>query len=259
MRKSSPDRLLRCIRLLSILVALVMSASAVTAQVQGPDYSVVERVAAPRGENWPAYSETAARNGAQSTADYVSKLDGRLATGKTRTSRAPAGPRGADLELGGFGVFLVVVVLIAALLLWLKFGGSGVLLARAPVETAKGQDAPAGWNIESRDTAGTTQDLLDRLAAMQDRSAALVLLLRHCLLAAATATGTRFARSDTERRAFRRLPDRWSHHGGLETILRRTELAHYGGRPVAEDAFQNALAAGRVILDAGKMRAPSNV
>lgn len=259
MRKSSPDQLLRCISLLSFLVALVMSASAATAQGQGPDYAVVERVAAPRSEGWNAYRETATRNGAQSAADYVSKLEGRLATGKARASRAPADLGGGDLNLGGFGVFLVVVVLIAALLLWLKFGGSGVLLARAPGESAERQDAPAGWNIEPRDNAGTTQDLLDRLAAMQDRSAALVLLLRHCLLAAATATGTRFARSDTERRAFRRLPDRWSHHGGLETILRRTELAHYGGRPVAEDVFQNALAAGRVILDAGKMRAPSHV
>lgn len=259
MRKSSPDRLLRCIRLLSILVALVMSASAVTAQVQGPDYSVVERVAAPRGENWPAYSETAARNGAQSTADYVSKLVGRLATGKARTSRVPVGPGTIDLNLGGFGVFLVVVVLATALLLWLKFGGSGVLLDRAPSEDARRQEAPESWNIGPRDNLGTTQDLLDRLAAMPDRGAALVFLLRHCLLAAATATGTRFARSDTERRAFRRLPDHWSHHGGLETILRRTELAHYGGRPVAEDAFQNALSAGRAILDAGKVRAASHV
>jgi hypothetical protein len=246
--------MLRCC-ITSCLAALTVYVSAAFAQDRddiNKDYVVIERVEPPRAPSLEAYQNVARQNGVQSEVDYVSKVDWQATPENTPTVR----PRrdGTPVNLDGFGVLLAVIVVGGALLLWLKFGGSGVLLSREPSEGKPKANAPANWNIGAADMSGSTQGLLDRIASMPDRSAALVLLLRHCLLAAAEATDTRFARSDTERLAFRRLPSQWPLMGGLKTILHRTELAHYGARPVTEDVFSNALAAGRDILDAGKVR-----
>ncbi len=99
------------------------------------------------------------------------------------------------------------------------------------------------------------QALIDRLAAMKDRREALARLLRHCLLAAGEMSDTRFARSDTERDAFARLPAGFQHHDALRALLRDSELAHYGGRPVSEDVFMRNLELGRILLGKGGVHA----
>ncbi len=250
--------MLRCC-ITSCLAALTLYVSAAFAQDRGDinkDYVVIERVDPPRAPSLETYQNVARQNGVQSDVDYVSKIDWQATAENTPAAR----PRrdGAPVNLDGFGVFLAVLIVIGALMLWLKFGGSGVLLSREPSNGKPKANAPANWNIGAEEMSGSTQGLLDRIASMPDRSAALVLLLRHCLLAAAEATDTRFARSDTERLAFRRLPSQWPQMAGLKTILHRTELAHYGARPVTEDVFRNALSAGREILDAGKAGKPQH-
>lgn len=241
------------------LAALTITVSAAFAQDGtniDPDYLVTERVDPPRAASLETYQRVARQSGAQTDVDYASKVDWQATPGTTPTPRPRRDGRPVDLD--GFGVLLGVMVVLGALLLWLKFGGSGVLLSREPSEGKPKAKAPTNWNIAAEDMSGSTKGLLDRIASMPDRSAALVLLLRHCLLAAAEATDTRFARSDTERLAYRRLPSQWPLMTGLETILHRTELAHYGARPVTEDVFSNALTVGRDILDAGKVRTMRN-
>lgn len=140
--------------------------------------------------------------------------------------------------------WVVLLVLAAALLLWLRFGGAGVLTRRAPAEGTS-PTVPEAWAVEA---AQAPETLLDQIGRMEDRRAALVRLLRHCLLTAAEQSRTAFARSDTERRAFDRLPASWRAHEALARILQAAELAHYGGRPVDDAGFGAALAAGRQIL-----------
>jgi hypothetical protein len=156
------------------------------------------------------------------------------------------------MDLNGFGVLIAVALVVGALFLVLKFGGGGALLAREPRDDTRRKHAtPDAWKMGD-EAVKDADGLLAQIAQMTDRTAAMVLLLRHCLLAAARATDARFARSDTERRAFGRLPDHWVHHTRLEGMLHYTELAHYGGRAVAQDRFDDALDTARGILGTAK-------
>lgn len=117
-----------------------------------------------------------------------------------------------------------------------------LLLVRAPSrdqETDKGP-APDYWRIDA-EAARNPGGLLAHLAALPDRREAMVQLLRHCLLQASDESDTRFARADTEREAFARLPQSWRYHDALHQLLRDAELVHYGGRDVTEEVFQRAL------------------
>jgi hypothetical protein len=155
---------------------------------------------------------------------------------------------GVTLGFGSGQVWGVVLALVVGIALWLRFGGSGVLFARAPARERPVTEAPDHWRADLSDGAQGPADLLRRIAAMQDRRAALVRLLRHCLLRAGQECQTRFARADTEREAFGRVPSAWRSHQALGVLLRGAELAHYGGRPVDDAGFDQALAVGRDIL-----------
>ena len=208
-------------------------------------------VAPPQGAQSAEVQLRAAAEGAQTRMTYAETVSGDLAAGRSREMLPQPRPQDATTALpnpGPVSTAIVVIVLVALLALWLRYGGAGALLSRAPEAQKKPAQAPEAWNISAEDQAGDPHSLIDQIAAMPDRSAALVRLLRHCLLTAATETDTRLARADTERSAFRRLPGGWRQQGALQTILRRAELAHYGGRPVTDPQFAEAIAAGRSIL-----------
>lgn len=156
-------------------------------------------------------------------------------------------PRGPSFG-GGISTLLVVAVVLGALALLIRFGGSGALVQRRPEGARQATASPEAWNITDVERAADANDLLGQIAAMPDRRAAVVRLLRHCLLRAADDCGTRFLRADTERAAFRRLPATWARHDALNRILRDAELANYGGRPVEEARFAALLDLGRAIL-----------
>ncbi len=154
---------------------------------------------------------------------------------------------------GSWGVLLIVCLLLVGLFIWLKFGGSGTLLSREPREM-KPTTAPEHWKLGQEDVDVDGRVLISRLREMTDRKEALIQLLRHALLAGGENCATRFARADTEREAFARLPKSWEHSAALAAILRTTELAHYGGRDVTDGMFDSALAQGEVILMTRKGR-----
>lgn len=182
---------------------------------------------------------------------YVTRLEGQLSSGRDETP--PEAPVLRPTSSGNTGTLIAVVALLVLLGLFLKFGGGGALLARPAVERTRPQgagDTPDAWRASTREGLDNPGGLLARLAAMEDRAAALVILLRHCLLAAAETTQTRLARGDTERSAFERLPDSWRPRGDLAGLLHQTELAHYGGRAVDDTGFAAALETGRALLGA---------
>ncbi len=237
------------VRVICTLFGLAALAAPALAQDadSGESYSIRATIEPPHGEIAARYQALAARKGVRSRAIYATEIDGLLVSGRQHAT--PVAPRRVDpVDLNGFGVLLALLLIAGALIGWAKFGGGGALLARAPRKDRPDAGPPESWKLPAGDIAGTPQDLLTQLADMPDRGAALVLLLRHCLMAAGAATKTRFARSDTERRAFARLPQSYAHHAPLGVILRAAELAHYGGRAVAEDRFAEVLATGRLIL-----------
>ena len=211
-----------------------------------PDGLQLTTVDPPRGESATAYQD-AARGRAQTQATYATDVQGGRLTVDSRAPRAaPALPRGPVLD-GNIAMLVVVGGLALMLFLWLRFGGGG-LFARTPAGAEAPRVTPEGWDAQGSDAPGG--DLLARAAGMEDRRAALVLLLRACLLHAAAATGTRLARSDTERRVLARLPGNFAALGPLAELLRRTELAHYGGRDVSDADFTASLTAARQLLGA---------
>lgn len=218
---------------------------------EGERFSVTSRVDPPRTETSSAYSEAAGKAGIDTDAVYADELSGSLSSGQAIRER----PRRREVSVpavdGTFGVVLAVVAIVVIILLWLKFGGSGMLLSGKPKDVKKKQDAPTGWNIadQERDLDGNA--LLAQLSAMKDRREALARLLRHCLLTAGELSDTRFARSDTEREAFARLPTGFKYRDALKTLLRDSELAHYGGRAVSEEMFAHNMQLGRVLLTRG--------
>lgn len=224
------------------------------------EYSVLDAVEPPVGDSTDAYRKTALREGARTKATYATDLKGDLTGEQAKEQPVKINPprRSPAMDLNGFGVALAVALVVGALFLWLKFGGGGVLLAREPRDDTRRKHAtPDSWKMGDG-MVSDADGLLTQIAQMSDRTAAMVLLLRHCLLAAARATDARFARSDTERGAFRRLPEKWVYHDRLEHMLQHTELAHYGGRDVAEDRFAEALDTARSILNAAKSAGRAN-
>lgn len=234
----------------ALLLACALPASPAPAQQR----AVIEKTAEPPlGAFSPKVEETLAADGSATEMTYVTELRGDLAEGRTEIAKPEVRPAPEPQQItfsanGSVSTVVIVLVLVAALLLWLRFGGAGMLMARAPIEQKKPVVAPEAWNISKDDQTGDPRSLIDQIAAMPDRAAALVRLLRHCLLTAAGETDTRLARADTERTAYRRLPQGWRAAGPLKQILGRAELAHYGGRPVSDEDFAAALDLGRGIL-----------
>jgi len=214
---------------------------------------VTDEMTAPRGAQSEAYQATARKQGINTDAIYAKSINVGAAEVPIRPTPPTRNAPALRVE-GGWGVFFVIAAFLILLLLWLRFGGSGALLSADPAEVKERTKAPEGWRIGDAETTLDTRSLLEQIRAMPDRRAALVRLLRHALLAAGNDSSTRFARSDTEREAFRRLPKGWRHLEGLAILLRAAELAHYGGRDVSEDAFSQALDHAAAILGTGQRR-----
>lgn len=209
--------------------ALVLS-EAPAARAQGSDQSLVT-LPAPRSADGEEYLRAMRWNRVSAQAQYAKTFDPSLLPEPVSDLPRP--------KFGSIGTMTVILVLVGLLLIWLRFGGAGMVLGRTPAE-ADGT-VPEHWDIPPNHQNASPQDLLAEIRAMPDRAAALVRLLRHALVAAGQRNDTRFARSDTEREAFARLPANWPHHSDLGALLRQTELAHYGGRAVEESDFDTTV------------------
>ncbi len=211
---------------------------------------VIDRLDPPKGAQAQAYTAKVRPTRIETEAIYARSVTGDLSEGYTE--RPAARERSSDFRTPavapGVALWLVIGILLTAILVWLRFGGGGMLFAREPLDEVKSAN-PTGWTSSTGIGTGSQGDILAQIMAMTDRRAAMVLLLRYCLHHAAQKTDTRFARSDTEREALRRLPKGWKGLGFLRVLLRETELAHYGGRDVTEPGFQAALKAAAEVLD----------
>src|SRR5690606_19939429 len=194
-RRPAPSRTAR----LAAALALALSASPLAAQT-----AVIEETApAPRGARSDEVAGALLRDGSRTEMTYVTRMAGDLADGRTRVlepEKTPE-PRSPLPRNGSVSTAMVVLLLVGGLLLWLRFGGAGMLMSRAPAAQKRPVAAPDAWNISAADQTG-----------------------------------------------HRRLPQGWRAGTALRDILTRAELAHYGGRPVAEEDFAATLDLGRAIL-----------
>ncbi len=245
-----------------ILLGLWVSAGHAAAQtptdrVQA-DQPKITAIDPPRSAVADQYRAQAARQGVQTDVTYAATLNGVLRSdGSFVPPKKPAAPSNytAPSLSGNVAIVLVMVVLLAGLALWLRFGGAGGLLAKGPGDIAQKPVAPEGWALPKAQDMVPGGDVFATIRAMADRRAAMVLLLRTSLMQAATTSGTRFARSDTERDALRRLPQSLSGQPILRDLLLQAELAHYGGREVSQDLLNTCIDRARTLFGPSGARA----
>ncbi|WP_296424016.1 hypothetical protein [Yoonia sp.] len=175
---------------------------------------------------------------------YVDETNVDFLTGDRPERRVDVPLRG--FEGANYGTFLMIALVVALLFIFVKFGAGGMLLRADPSAPKKPRKRAKAWGLTAADhTAG---DIMAQVRVMASRREALIFLLRHCLLQAADETQTNFLRADTERDALARLPTSWRRHGQLHALMFQTELVHYGGRDIADDAFDAAIDHGSQIL-----------
>ncbi len=238
------------IRSPGLLAAIFLAAAAQFQPVQAQDNV---RVASSGGDE---YAAECLLNGLGCKLTYSDSSEAAKPASSTTASQPdPVYIPREPIMSGPVSVVVVLVALVAAIGLWMRFGNGGILLARAPRELKQRQgETPESWRTSAGEIEERPSDFLQRIAAMADRKQALVLLLRHCLLHAADVTGTRLFRSDTERAVLARLPKNMPDRDHLENLLTETELVHYGGRVLAESNFAALLATARSLLSSGKLR-----
>ncbi|MES2436000.1 MAG: hypothetical protein V4586_19475 [Pseudomonadota bacterium] len=204
----------------------------------------VAATSAPRDAMGQSRADALSDAGLQAQIIYLQKFDGGIE--QKDPPKATAEKPTAPLISGPMAMVLVFGVLIAALGLWVYVSGGALWAPDTAGDTSKAVQAPKGWGESEADLLENRS--LAQIAQMADRRAAVVRLLRLCLLHAAEATKTGFKRSDTERDAFGRVPLNWSGSGYLKRLLITAELAHYGGRSVDEATFQALIEGARGIL-----------
>ena len=239
------------------MVVVWVAASAAAAQIVADPVPAgqpkITAIDPPRSSAADQYRAIAKAAGVQTDATYAARLDGKLRNdGIFVPPKKVAQPADniAPQMSGGVGMLLVFAVLLGALALWLRFGGAGGLLAKGPGEISEKSVAPDGWNLTVADAAPAGGDIFATIRGMTDRRAAMVLLLRTSLMQAATTSGTRFARSDTERDELRRLPPSLTGRSVLGDLLQQAELAHYGGRDVSEATLHLCIDRARTLFAA---------
>lgn len=191
------------------------------------------------------YQQSVPKGRVDSDIRYVDETGVDLITGERPVFRDIPAPR---LRFGGdgLGTFAVVIGVTAVLFLFVKFGAGGMLLRADPSASQKPRRRARAWGLTAHDQS--FGDIMEQVRAMASRREALILLLRHCLLQAADETETNFRRADTEREALSRLPATWRRYQQLSALMFQTELVHYGGRDIDDEAYETALAHGAQIL-----------
>ncbi|MGO6742411.1 hypothetical protein ACCS93_08120 [Rhizobium ruizarguesonis] len=246
------------IRNLGLLVALLLATSVQfsPAWAQDSDSQQVGGGDHQKSAVGAEYAAQCQQNGLRCTlvyGDASAKVEPASNTTKSSPQRKPLMSPREPVVNGPLAVAIVLVGLIVAVGLWIRFGNGGVLLSSAPRDIKRQGEAPESWRTSAAEAEEKPSDFLQRIAAMADRRQALVLLLRHCLLHAADMTGTRLFRSDTERAVFARLPSNMPERDRLENFLTAVELVHYGGRTLAESHFGVLLATARGLLSSGRV------
>ncbi|UXN04145.1 hypothetical protein [Bartonella sp. HY406] len=168
-------------------------------------------------------------------------------------SRTVSNRSSTPILIGPTSVFTVLVIIVVVILLWLRFGGSGVLLNNSPKDIKPQGEIPENWGNASNIVSSSSNDILSGVLAIDDKRLAMIELLRMCLLHGAGLSSTRLARSDTERTIFRRLPQSLPQRDELELLLKTTELVHYGGQEITSDQFDELISKARIFLNIRKM------
>jgi hypothetical protein len=234
------------------LVGAAALGPAANGQQGGQQVVTVTPLAVPRGTDSRAYVGELGWQGIETELVYVDQADGPLPMdGAPRYQPPRPAPERRSAETDWrFALALGLFLAAAAALFW-KFGNVGTLLRRGPGDRRPPaeQDRVAGTAARrGQDAAGPDPAFLSRLRAMADRQAALLLLVERLLSDAVRQNGLGRTRSETARMTLRRLPPHWPGLNDLRRVVMTGELVQYGGRPLADDEFEQCLRLAAPIL-----------
>jgi len=242
---------IRLPRFAFLLVALILAgALAGAVEPAAAQTAVVEEIPISIGPSGQEYLEVAERRGVRVSIRY---LDERI-----RIEPPAAEPEGGVLTRllrNPSTVFWFMVAVFAGVLLFtLSFGASyGGLptasLARRPEDGRRRDAHRSRVGTDTGDAADArTWVFPDDLLRMDDRRAALVLLLNRALQRAAELNGMVLVRSETARGMLRALPRGWPHLAALRRLVEEEELVHFGGRDIREQAFGECIEIARPLF-----------
>lgn len=138
------------------------------------------------------------------------------------------------------GVLISIAIIVGIIILISVFGNFSVTSLKKEDE---------GKSQRGRNRTSSTVDVdeeipaLAQIRAMSDKVAALNLLLSGALSIAAQQQGMRLHPSWTVRDALRRIPKSWPFRPALADLAGEAEKAHFGGRPVTDEALEHHLQA----------------
>jgi len=138
------------------------------------------------------------------------------------------------------GVLIALAVIVGIVILISIFGNFSVTSLK------KEEDSKSQRGRKRTTSTGDTEDEIPALAqirAMTDKVAALNLLLSGALSIAAQQQGMRLHPSWTVRDTLRRIPKSWPFRPALADLAGEAEKAHFGGRPVTDEALEHHLQA----------------
>lgn len=190
---------------------------------------------------------------------YIDRLEGDIPMDGSPLPPPPEpedeGSEGGDVPVVYKNTSRILLTIAAATLLWVLIRNRQAIfdrLSNTPrVPQAKGRTKKAPTSV---DPAPNADGLIARLRGMQDRRAALVLLLHAVLGDAARQNDLRLGRSETARELLRRLPQSWTHLADTRRLVMAEELVQFGGRPLPEPLFEDCLARAEAILGTRQVR-----
>ncbi|MEM9343330.1 MAG: DUF4129 domain-containing protein [Pseudomonadota bacterium] len=152
--------------------------------------------------------------------------------------RDPINVTPGEIRIGG--VLIALAVIIGIVILISVFGNFSVT-------SLKKEDDGSSGKTRTRKTTNLDGDeeipALAHIRAMTDKVAALNLLLAGALSIAAQQQGMRLHPSWTVRDTLRRIPKSWPFRPALADLAGEAEKAHFGGRPVTDEALEHHLQA----------------
>ena len=146
---------------------------------------------------------------------------------------------------------VVGLIVVAILVVFVMFGNRiNVSFGKTTEERRASREARAA-RMDRLTEDLPVEGLLGRLASMDDRRRALILLTGHSLERAAEMNGLRIARAQTARDVLRSLPRQWHHMDAIRRLVREAEIVHFGGRDVSEETWTDCLATARPFFGPG--------
>ena len=234
-----------------MVLGMVLSAGVARAELTEADLE-------PTGQANEAYTDAASGGGLQTEIIYL-RPSSDFDPDESVEIKVPETPQQARQSSNAarwtWGLILGAILVMVIVVIVTQGGAVGVSFRGTTDEKRSRPDEPAEPDPFEAINRQPLDQFLTSLSGMADRRQALILLVSRALERAADANQVRLGRAQTARDVLRILPRQWSHSDTMRRLVREAEIAHFGGRAVTEDLWQDCLSAAQPIFRTGRAAA----